>query len=401
MNKKYKIGVGTVRIGNLERRYIFDAFDHNRLSYGLYTWKFEKEFAKIHNRRYAIFTNSGTSALQVAFHALKKKHHWQDGSEVIVPALTFVASINTVLQNNLKPVFVDIDPFYFGIDPGKIEEKITKNTVAIEPVHLFGQPADMESIMELAKKYKLAVVEDSCETMFAKYKGEVVGSFGEISCFSTYAAHLITTGVGGFATTNDSELAVGIKSLVNHGRDGIYTNIDDDDTSDLSQLFKIVERRFDFVDLGYSYRATELEGAIGLAQLKRWKGMIKKRQNNAAYLNKCLSPLSYFLQLPHIRPKTEHVFMVYPVVVKDKKVKIMDLIFFLEKNGVETRLLLPTLTQPVYKKLFGNIANDYKVAKWASSRGFYIGCHQELRKKELDYIVELFFTYFKKRRFIN
>lgn len=398
---RFKIGVGAVKTGKLEKKYVLDTLNRNRLSPGPYIAKFEKLFAKIHNQKFAIFCNSGTSALQAGFHALKKKYNWKDGAEVVVPALTFVASINTILQNNLKPVFVDIEPEYFGIDPKKIEEKITKNTVAIEVVHLFGQPCDMEPIVKIAKKHHLRILEDSCETMFAKYKDKTVSSWGDVSCFSTFAAHLIVTGVGGFVTTNDEELAVSIKSLFNHGRDGIYLNIDDDDTKDSKKLNIIIERRFKFIDVGYSYRGTELEGAVGLAQLKKWKSMIKKRQKNASYLTEKLSPLSKFIQLPKIRKDSEHVFMVYPVVVKDKNVDVADLIFHLEKNGIETRYLLPTLTQPIYIKLFGDISDEYPVSKWASTRGFYIGSHQELSKKELDYIVRQFFNYFKKKKFVS
>lgn len=398
---KFKIGVGAVRIGGLEKGYVLRALSQNRLSYGPYIAKFEREFAKIHNRRFAIFGNSGTSALQVGFHALKRKYHWKDGSEVLVPALTFVASINTILQNNLTPVFVDIEPNYYEIDPEKIEEKITPKTVAIEPVHLFGQPCEMEKIVAIAKKYSLKILEDSCETMFAKYKGRVVGSWGDVSCFSTYSAHLIVTGVGGFATTNDAKLAVSMKSLFNHGRDGIYVSIDDDDIKDDRKLAMIIKKRFHFVDTGYSYRATELEAALGLGQLSRFKKMIEKRKRNAAYLTSALSPLSSFLQLPKIRKEAEHVFMVYPILIKEKKVKTEELTFYLEKQGIETRFLLPTLSQPIYRKLFGNIEDNYPVAQIVSQRGFYIGCHQELTKRQLDYIVEHFFNYFKKKKFIN
>lgn len=395
-NNNFKIGVGAVRIDLRGKKYVNKVLNSSQLTYGYYSNLFEHEFAKIHSRKFAIFCNSGTSALQVGFDALKKKHGWKDGSEVIVPALTFVASVNTILQNNLKPVFVDIEPDYYGMDPEKLEAAISSKTVCIEPVHLFGQPADMEPIMEIAKKYKLAVLEDSCETMFAKYRGKVVGSFGDIACFSTYAAHLLTTGVGGFAATDDHELAILIKSLFNHGRDGIYLHIGDDDKVSGEKLRMIVARRFNFINVGYSYRATELEAALGVAQLRQWPQMIKKRQANADYLTRNLSAYQDFLQLPKVRPDTEHVYMVYPIVVTERRIDPMDLIFFLEKRGIETRFLLPTLTQPIYKNLFGNIAKKFPVAIRVSQRGFYIGCHHELGKKELDYILTVITDFFRK-----
>ncbi len=392
-----QIGVGDASISPQEKKFVLDALNKERLSYGKYHQKFEYEFAKAHNRKFAMFCNSGTSALQAGLHAMKIKYGWRDGDQVIVPALTFVATVNIILQNNLKPVFVDVDPDYFEIDPSKIEKAITKKTRAIIPVHIGGHPCDMEPIMKLAKKYKLKILEDSCETMFAKYKGEPAGSWGEVSCFSTYVAHILITGVGGFAATNDPELAVLIKSLFNHGRDSIYLSMDDDKVKDPKKLFNIVSKRFSFDHVGYSYRATELEAAIGYGQIKRHKQMIKKRKKNAAYLTKGLEPLEKFLQLPKIRKDTEHAFMFYPIVVKDP-VDRNDLVNFLEKNLIETRYLLPLLNQPVYKKLFGDIEYKYPVSEKLNKNAFYIGCHMGITQKELDYMIKKFHAYFRSKK---
>ena len=183
----------------------------------------------MHGCRFGVLSNSGTSALHVAVAALKEIHGWADGDEVIVPAVTFVATINVVIHNNLTPVLVDVDPHYYELDPDGVENAVTARTRAMIPVHLFGQPCDMDPLMDIARRHDLRVIEDSCETMVAKYKGRTVGSFGDIACFSTYVAHLLTTGVGGLNTTNSPEYAVSLRSLINHGRDSIYTNIDDDD----------------------------------------------------------------------------------------------------------------------------------------------------------------------------
>ena len=168
--------------------------------------------------------------MQIAIAALKEANHWEDGDEIIVPALTFIATSNTIIQNNLKPVFVDVENGSFNIDPKKIEDKVTNKTRAILPVHLLGLPADMTPIMQIAKRHGFKVIEDSCETMFARYKGKSVGSFGDIGCFSTYVAHYIVTGVGGLNVTNNPKLATIMRSLANHGRDSIYITIDDDNT---------------------------------------------------------------------------------------------------------------------------------------------------------------------------
>lgn len=401
MKSVKQLGVGDVYIPALAKKYINDILKSKRITYGPFSENFEKTFAKIHEVKYAIFCNSGTSALQVSLHALKKRYKWNDGDEIIVPSLTFVATVNIVLQNNLKPVFVDVDPTYFDLDAKKIEAKINKKTRAIIPVHIGGHPAEMDKIMDISRKHNLRVIEDSCETMFAKYKGKPVGSFGDMSCFSTYAAHIITTGVGGLICTNDPELAVIAKSLVNHGRDKIYISIDDDKMEDKKQLFNIIDKRFNFVDVGYSYRATEFEAALGLAQLKEWKKLIYKRERNSLYLTHGLNNLSNYLILPKPRREAEHVYMFYPIIIKDKRIKRDDLVFFLEKNHIETRYLLPLLSQPVYKNLFGNIEDDYPIAKSISTNGFYIGCHTGLSKNDLDFIILNFQEFFKNFKTIN
>lgn len=396
MHKIRQIGIGTVSINAEARKNVLKVLSSSRFSYGNFSRKFEEEIAKLHGRKYAIFLNSGTSALHVSLQVLKDKFGWKDGDEVIVPSVTFIATSNVVLHNNLRPVFVDVESDYFCIDPAKIEEKISKRTRAIMPVHLFGQSADMAKIMKIAKRYKLKIIEDSCETMFVEYDGKPVGSIGDIACFSTYATHLITTGVGGFAATNDSNLAIRIKSYCNHGRDGIYLSIDDDDTKNPNKLFKIVDRRFSFVHLGHSFRLTELEAAIGLSQLKDWRENIVRRQKNASYLTKKLARWSKFIQTPKIRPGATHAFMLFPIVISNPKVKRDKLISHLEINGIETRYLMPLLNQPIYKKLFGNIENNYPVAKYLNRNGFIIGCHQDLGKDDLEYIVKVFTEFFEK-----
>jgi len=382
----------------LAKKYVNKVLATNRLSYGPYSEKFEREFARLYNRKFAIFLNSGTSALQVALHALKNTYKWKDGDEVLVPAVTFVATSNIVIQNKLKPVFVDVEKDYFSIDPDQIEKHIKPGkTRAIIPVHLFGQSAEMEKILAIAKKYKLKILEDSAQTMFVKYNGKPVGSLGDIACFSTYATHLITTGVGGLAATNDSALAVKMKNLINHGRDGIYLTIDDDQNLSGDQLFKISKKRFSFVDVGYSYRTTELEAALGLAQLAKWRQIISQRQKNAAYLISGLSDLQNYIQLPKIRPNSEHAFMLFPIVVTNTKVSRDKLIFFLEDNLIETRPLMPLLNQPVYKKLFGrSLEKNYPVAKFITRRGFIIGCHPGLTNNDLDWMIFVFHQFFKK-----
>ena len=286
--KKYhkQIGVGGLELTNHEKELVNEVLDSNRLTYGPMTKRFEKEFSKMHDVKHSLFMNSGTSALHVALAALKDKHGWSDGDEVIVPAVTFVATSNIVLHNKMTPVFVDVEPDTYNIDPKLIEEKISSKTRAIIPVHLLGLPAEMNPIITLAKKYRLEIIEDSAECMFAKYEDKPVGSLGTVGCFSTYIAHFLVTGVGGLATTNDSELAVDLRSLMNHGRDGIYISSTDDEGLSGKDLEEVVNKRFSFNHVGHSFRCTEMEAAIGVGQLKRADQIIHRRKEIADLFNR-------------------------------------------------------------------------------------------------------------------
>jgi dTDP-4-amino-4,6-dideoxygalactose transaminase len=389
-----KIGVGTVTITEQAKKNVMQVLETGRLSYGPFLQRLEKDFSTIHDCRFGIMSNSGTSALHVALQALKEIHGWQDGDEVLVPAVTFVATSNIVIHNKMTPIFVDVEKEYYGIDPKKIEEKITSKTRAIIPVHLFGMPCEMDTIQEIAKKHNLKIIEDTCETMYAKYKEKKVGSLSDIGCFSTYVAHLLITGVGGINTTNNPEYATKLRSLINHGRDSIYISIDDAEGKKGQELKEIIEARFRFVSVGHSFRVTEMEGALGVAQLEILPEIIDKRRKNAAYLLEKLKRFEEHIQLPKIRPHAEHSFMMFPIVMKHESKK--GIVEFLENNGIETREMLPLINQPVYEELFNINENEYPVAKWINESGFYIGCHQDVTEDNLNYVVEIFSKYFKK-----
>lgn len=392
--KKYphQIGVGGLVLTAYEKQLVNEVLDSNRLTYGPVTKRFEEEFAKSHECQFALFMNSGTSALHIALAALKSLHGWADGDEVIVPAVTFVATSNIVLHNNMTPVFVDVERDTYNIDPTKIEAKITSKTRAIIPVHLLGLPATMDPLLELAKMYHLAVIEDSCETMFAKYKGRYVGSMGNIGCFSTYVAHFLVTGVGGLATTNDPDLAVDMRSLMNHGRDSIYISCSDDQDVDDKKLLEIIERRFSFIHVGHSSRCTEMESAIGLGQLSRAKEIVARRKQIADYFTSELSRYSNYIQLPCCPEDRTHSYMLYGIVVHNESKK--RLVNYLENLNIETRDLLPLINQPIYKRLYGNLEDKYPIAKWLNNSGFYIGCHPYMSDDEINFIVEAFHNFF-------
>jgi len=389
-----KITLGYLNVSPHGRRYVIDVLESNRLSRGKYTALLERRFAQLHQARHSVFCNSGTSALQISLAALRERHGYQDGDEVLVPALTFIATSNIVLQNNLRPVFVEVDPQTYNIDLNRVEERITSRTRVLIPVHLFGLPCDMDPVLALARQYRLQIIEDSAETMFAHYHGRAVGSFGDLGCFSTYIAHILVGGVGGLVTTNDDGLATLCRSLMAHGRDQIYLNIDDDDQIEDSALEQMVKRRYRFDRVGYSYRATELEAAIAFSELERWEEIIDRRRQSAARLTALLRPFEEFLQLPTIPPGVEHSFMMYPLVAKPP-VDRDRLLLHLERQGIETRYLFPLLSQPIYRRLFPGLEHEYPVAQRLASQGFFIGIHQGLKEQDLEFVADTFAEFFR------
>ena len=396
MDQSFRVGVGGLKISERAKSYVNQVLDANRLSYGEFSRKFERAFADLHEVRHAVFCNSGTSALHMAMACLKETRGWEDGDEVIVPSLTFVATVNMVLENRLKPVFVDIDPRSYNIDVSKIEAQITPRTRAILPVHLFGQPAAIEDVCALAEKHGFSVIEDSAETVCARYRGRPVGSWGDISCFSTYVAHLVITGVGGLALTDDDALAIGLRSFMNHGRDSVYLSIDEYATSEIHRT-DLMAGRFSFTRFGHSFRATEFEAALGLAQLEEIDGLLARRKKHALHLLEGLRPFEDSLQLPSWPDDSEHVFMMFPLVLrKGWPLRKQDLTGHLERNGVETRDMVPLLNQPIYRKTFGDLEPAFPVAQWINASGFYVGCHPYLDDGDVDHVIDVFRQFFDK-----
>ena len=373
-----------------QKENVLKVLDSGRLTYGPFTKELEEKFAKKHNFKYAIFTNSGTSALEIAWHYLKDKYNWPDGAEVLVPAVTFVATVNVLLHQRLKPVLVDIDPDTFNIDPELIEAKVTKKTVAICPVDLLGRPVDVE-VFKIAKKYKLKVVEDSCETMFVSHSnGKPVGSMADLACYSSYLAHIISTGVGGFLCTNSKKEEEYLRGMIWHGRDSMYYYFDQHKTINK----RIMQARFRFDKPGYSYRLTEMEAALGVDEVDRAEEIIEKRKENAYFLSDLLidSTLTEYLSLPSLIE--ENAWMFFPIVCKDD-IDRDKLCLFLEEKGIQTRYIMPLINQPVFKGMWN--PKDYPVAGWLDKKGFLIGCHQFLTTEDLKYVAKVLSEFFKEK----
>lgn len=243
-------------VGELEKEYLIKAVESNYLSTaGPFVPEFERRFASYLQAGYCVATQSGTAALHIALYELGIK----PGDEVIVPALTFVATVNPVFYVGATPVFVDVDSITWNMDPEKIEEAITPRTRAIIPVHLYGNPCNMEEIMRIANKYGLFVIEDATESLGAVYQGRMTGTIGDIGCFSFNGNKIITTGGGGMIVVKSEERAEHIRFLVNQARD------------------KRVEGYF-HPEIGFNYRMTNLEAALGLAQLERLPEFLEKKR---------------------------------------------------------------------------------------------------------------------------
>jgi perosamine synthetase len=389
------ISLGTLNISDKGKEYVNDCLNNNRLSKGKYTEKFESKFARMHGCKHGIFTNSGTSALQIALAALKEIYEYKDGDEVLVPATTFIATSNVVLQNGLRPIFVDVDPKTFNLDVSQIARHLTPRTRCIIPVHLFGLPCDMSGIMTYARGAGLQVLEDSCETVGATQYGRSVGSFGDAACFSNYIAHHVTGGIGGLVTTKDARIAEICRSLMCHGRDNIYLNIDQDDNADERLLKAMIERRYSFERIGFSYRCTEIEAAISLSELERIEENLRIRRANAEKLTSLLSPLKKHLQLPMVPSGHTHSWMMYPIVLASD-INRHNFLLFLEQRGIETRLLFPLLETPIYKKIFPGLAEQYPVAQKLAAQGAFIGMHQGLTSDDINYVSAVIHEYFSK-----
>ncbi len=388
-----KIGVGYASVTDLEKRYVLEALDNQRLSSGKFVSRFEKEFSKLHGHSYGVMCNSGTCALELALATLKETENWDSNTEVLVPAITFIATSNAVIHLGMKPVFVDVEMDSYNMNPDEIEKHITPNTRCIIPVHCFGLPCDMARICKIAKEYNLKIIEDCAEAHFAKINGNTVGSFSDIMACSTYVAHTITTGIGGIACTSNAIYAEVLRSLVAHGRSCTCERCVASDGKNVckKRLQSDLDKRFTFERLGFSYRVGELEGALGVAQIERRDEIMNARHHNAEKLIEGLSDLSDCLQLPVIPCRlgnVEHTYMMFPILVKNvSKINRNTIVRYLEDKNIETRPMLPLLNQPIYKKIFGNIEDAYPCAKYIDNNGFYIGCHHGINDEDIKYII--------------
>ena len=365
---EWKIPLARPDITNLERKAVLEVLKTSYLSLGPKLKEFEEKIAKFVGVKYAVAVNSGTSALHLIIKALGIK----DGDEIITTPFSFIASSNCILYERAKSVFVDIDEKTLNINPDKIEEKINKRTKAILAVDVFGQPADWDEILKIAKKYKLKVIEDSAEAIGSEYKGKKCGSFGDASILSFYPNKQITTGEGGMILTNIKRIAGLCRSMANQGRK--------------SEDGKWLEH----IQLGYNYRLNELSCALGVAQLNRINEILAKREKIADMYNEELKSFPE-ITIPYMAPDVEMSWFVYVIRLSKKYLKIdrNKIIQKMAKKGIQCGIYFqPIHLQPFYKKMFGYKSGDFPVAENISQRTIALPFYNNLKEREIDYVVK-------------
>ena len=372
------------------------------LTAGRYAQKFEKEFAQFVGAKYALLTNSGSSANLLAISALTspllKGRRLMPGDEVITTACGFPTTLNPIIQNQCVPVFVDVELGTYNIQAEKIKKALTKKTKAIFVAHTLGNPVNIGLISKIAKKYKLWFIEDSSDSLGSKYSGKNVGTFGDISTFSFYPAHHMTMGEGGALVTSDPLLRRIILSFRDWGRD-CWCEPGSDNTCGrrFSQKFGKLPYGYDhkyvYSHIGYNLKVTDMQAAIGCAQLKKMPSFIKARQKNFTYLSKALNKYKKYLSLPGAAPKSVPSWFGFPILVKETApFGRKDIVEYLEKNKISTRMLFGgNLTkQPAYEntkfKIIGGLTNTDLVM----NNLFWIGVYPGLTSKKLAFIKSVF-----------
>jgi perosamine synthetase len=351
-------------LGREEVEAVRKVFESGVLVQGERIKLFEEEFAEYIGVEHAVAVANGTMALDTALKALKLG----PGDEVVTSAFSFIASSNCVLFQGAKPVFADIDPKSFNIDPSDVAEKITAKTKAIIPVHLFGQPAAMDALKEIAGDHGIALVEDAAQAHGAEYKGQKVGGLGDVGCFSFYATKNMTTGEGGMITTNDRELAKRTSLLRDHGQ----------------------SEKYHHVFLGYNYRMTEMCAAIGLEQLRKLDRFNERRRENAELLTRGIQKISG-LTPPYVKDDVKHVFYQYVVRVKDDyPMGRNELAAHLTKRGVGVAIHYPTpiYRQPFYKEL-GYGHTICPMAEDACNRVLSLPVHPSVAEEDIKYMINV------------
>ena len=372
----YKVPFGTVSVTPKARQLIMEALDTKWLTKGKYVKEFEEKFAALFGVKHGVAVSSGTDADALAC-AVLYDFGARRGDEIIVPALSFIATGNAVFQAGFTPVFVDVRRETLNMDPAKIEEKITSRTRAIMPVHLMGKPADMDAVRRIAGKHGLKIIEDAAEAHGAEYRGEKIGAMGDMACFSLYAAHIITTIEGGMVLTNSDRMAEALRSLRNHGMVGKFT----------------------FERIGFSAKMNELEAAVGLGNIEIFDEILAKRRRNMSYLIEKFRRFDkVFITLKEeaFEKLGPHAFSI--IVREGAGFTKDEFVAFLELNGVDSRNLFYAMpTQCPSYAFLGHKLGEFPEAEFCSNHGTHIGIHQDIGIHQLDHVVDVVENFLKNK----
>ncbi len=377
------------------------------LTSGRYSEEFESRFADFFGVSDAILVNSGSSANLIAFSALTSpkqgKRRLKPQDEVITIAAGFPTTVAPIIQNGLVPVFVDIDIGTYNAIPKQIKEAISPKTRAVFLPHTLGNPFDLDTVLELTKVHDLWLIEDNCDALGSTYRGKLTGTFGHLATCSFYPAHHMTMGEGGCVVTNDDELARIVRSLRDWGRD-CYCAPGENNTCGkrFSQQFGTLPHGYDhkyvYSHIGYNLKATDMQAAIGVAQLDKLNAFTQKRKDNFKKLYEGLSPFKDKITLPEATPDSDPSWFCFLITVrKDAAFSRNELTGFLEQNGIETRnLFCGNLTrQPAFLDIKKRLACELKNTDFIMSNTFFFGVYPGIDENQIDYIVETFSEFFK------
>ena len=377
------------------------------LTSGRYNYSFEKELGKFLGVNFVITANSGSSANLLALSALTSEQlgdrSLKSGDEVITVAASFPTTVNPILQNNLTPVFVDVKFPTYVIDPNLIENAISKKTKAIMLAHTLGNPFDIEKVLFLAKKHDLWVIEDCCDALGSTYNGKYVGTFGDISTLSFYPAHQMTMGEGGAVLTNNPDLKRIVESFRDWGRDcfcapGVSNTCGKRFGWKLGNLPEGYDHKYTFSHLGYNLKITDMQAAVGLAQLHKLKDFIQKRNLNFKFLKEHLQHLKDYLILPEASEKSEPCWFGFPITVKQDISIKQKLINFLNERKIDTRpIFAGNITkQPYFKNRKYRISGKLDNTDVIMNKSFWIGVYPGLTSEMLEYVTQQISKFFQK-----
>jgi len=369
------------------------------LTTGRYAKQFEREFARWMGVRHCLLVNSGSSANLVALSALTSpvlgERRLMPGDEVITAAEGFPTTVNPIVQNGLVPVFLDAHIPTYNIDVTRLEEAVSPRTKAIMIAHTLGNPFNVDAVMEVARKYNLWVVEDTCDAIGATYNGKKVGTFGDLSTVSFYPAHHMTMGEGGAVLTQNPLLKKLVESFRDWGRDcwcdpGVDNTCGKRYDWQLGELPHGYDHKYTYSHIGYNLKLTDMQAAVGVAQLAKLDGFIERRRENFAYLLAKLRPLEEFLILPEATPNSEPSWFGFALTVRENAPFTRnELVQYLDKQKIGTRLLFGgnLLRQPAYKDIVHRVVGGSSETDRVMNGTFWVGIYPGLNHEQLDFIV--------------